>query len=178
MPDGLTAHTPPPTHEPLVSEPEDAPRSPWVVAALQALVIVVVFGVVGVGFGWLWYHVWDAPSGVVASHQWYTNEAGLRADFGGVAWYVTIALVAGLEWTRFGARVRAAVDNQRMARGLGIDVDGAFAVTFALGSGLAGLGGAAAAAAERATTTVSSAATAASGTVAIESLQKCTPLDL
>ncbi|HKC45829.1 MAG TPA: branched-chain amino acid ABC transporter permease, partial [Burkholderiales bacterium] len=31
---------------------------------------------------------------------------------------------------------------QRMARGLGIDVDGAFAVTFALGSGLAGLGGA------------------------------------
>ncbi len=52
------------------------------------------------------------------------------------------ALVAALEWTRFGARVRAAVDNQRMARGLGIDVDGAFAITFALGSGLAGLGGA------------------------------------
>ena len=44
--------------------------------------------------------------------------------------------------TRFGAQVRAAVDNQRMARGLGINVDGLFAVTFALGSGLAGLGGA------------------------------------
>ena len=55
---------------------------------------------------------------------------------------VALALVAALEWTRFGARVRAAVDNQRMARGLGIDVDGAFAITFALGSGLAGLGGA------------------------------------
>jgi branched-chain amino acid transport system permease protein len=54
---------------------------------------------------------------------------------------VTVVLVAALERTRFGARVRAAVDNQRMARGLGIDVDGAFAVTFALGSGLAGLGG-------------------------------------
>ena len=39
-------------------------------------------------------------------------------------------------------QVRAAVDNQRMARGLGINVDGAFAITFALGSGLAGLGGA------------------------------------
>ena len=38
--------------------------------------------------------------------------------------------------------MRAAVDNQRMARGLGIDVDRMFAVTFALGSGLAGLGGA------------------------------------
>ena len=47
-----------------------------------------------------------------------------------------------LERTRFGARVRAAVDNQRMARGLGIDVDRAFMVTFALGGGLAGLGGA------------------------------------
>jgi branched-chain amino acid transport system permease protein len=55
---------------------------------------------------------------------------------------LTLALVAALEWTRFGAQVRAAVDNQRMARGLGINVDGVFAVTFALGSGLAGLGGA------------------------------------
>ena len=59
-----------------------------------------------------------------------------------VALVVTIALVAGLEYTRFGAMVRAAVDNQRMARGLGIDVDKTFMVTFALGSGLAGLGGA------------------------------------
>ena len=32
-----------------------------------------------------------------------------------------------LEYTRFGAQVRAAVDNQRMARGLGIDVDRTFA---------------------------------------------------
>jgi branched-chain amino acid transport system permease protein len=54
---------------------------------------------------------------------------------------VTVALVITLEYTRFGAQVRAAVDNQRMARGLGINVDGAFAITFALGSGLAGLGG-------------------------------------
>src|SRR5229473_1385817 len=51
-------------------------------------------------------------------------------------------LVYSLEYTRFGAQVRAAVDNQRMARGLGIDVDRVFAVAFALGSGLAGLGGA------------------------------------
>ena len=55
---------------------------------------------------------------------------------------VTVLLVLALEHTRFGAQVRAAVDNQRMARGLGIDVDRTFAVTFALGSGLAGLGGA------------------------------------
>ncbi len=55
---------------------------------------------------------------------------------------ITVVLVAALEYTRFGARVRASVDNQRMARGLGIDVDTTFAVTFALGGGLAGLGGA------------------------------------
>jgi branched-chain amino acid transport system permease protein len=60
----------------------------------------------------------------------------------GVSLLITIALVASLEYTRFGAQVRAAVDNQRMARGLGIDVDRAFAITFALGGGLAGLGGA------------------------------------
>jgi branched-chain amino acid transport system permease protein len=60
----------------------------------------------------------------------------------GVALAVALVLVLALEYTRFGARVRAAVDNQRMARGLGIDVDRAFAITFALGSGLAGLGGA------------------------------------
>jgi branched-chain amino acid transport system permease protein len=60
----------------------------------------------------------------------------------GVALIVTVLLIAGLDYTRFGAQVRAAVDNQRMARGLGIDVDRTFAITFALGSGLAGLGGA------------------------------------
>jgi branched-chain amino acid transport system permease protein len=55
---------------------------------------------------------------------------------------VSVALIGALEFTRFGAQIRAAVDNQRMARGLGINVDGAFAIAFALGSGLAGLGGA------------------------------------
>ncbi len=47
--------------------------------------------------------------------------------------------------TRFGAQLRAAVDDRRVAAGLGIDVARLFAVTFAIGSGLAGLGGALAA---------------------------------
>jgi branched-chain amino acid transport system permease protein len=59
-----------------------------------------------------------------------------------VSLVVTAILVFSLEYTSFGAKVRAAVDNQRMARGLGIDVDRAFMITFALGGGLAGLGGA------------------------------------
>jgi branched-chain amino acid transport system permease protein len=55
---------------------------------------------------------------------------------------ITGLMVLGLEYTRFGAQVRACVDNQRMARGLGLNVDFVFMMTFALGSGLAGLGGA------------------------------------
>jgi branched-chain amino acid transport system permease protein len=55
---------------------------------------------------------------------------------------ITLALQFALMKTRFGSRLRAAVDDQRVARGLGINVDVVFAVTFAVGSGLAGLGGA------------------------------------
>ena len=44
--------------------------------------------------------------------------------------------------TRFGSQLRASVDNRRVARGVGIKVNTVFAVTFAVGSGLAGLGGA------------------------------------
>jgi len=54
---------------------------------------------------------------------------------------ITVTLQYLLTHTRFGAQVRAAVDNQTAAAGLGIDVNMVFAVTFALGSGLAGLGG-------------------------------------
>ncbi|MBM3600087.1 MAG: branched-chain amino acid ABC transporter permease [Alphaproteobacteria bacterium] len=70
------------------------------------------------------------------------NFSAYRLFLVGISLVITLVLVLALERTRYGAQVRAAVDNQRMARGLGIDVDGIFAVTFALGSGLAGLGGA------------------------------------
>jgi len=55
---------------------------------------------------------------------------------------LTVGLGALLTRTRFGARIRAAVENQRVAGALGIHVDRVFAAAFALGSGLAGLGGA------------------------------------
>jgi len=59
---------------------------------------------------------------------------------------VCVALTAGLQAilmrTRFGSRLRAAVDDSRVARGLGIPVNRVFLLTFAAGSGLAGLGGA------------------------------------
>ncbi|KAF1020711.1 MAG: High-affinity branched-chain amino acid transport system permease protein LivH [Paracidovorax wautersii] len=59
---------------------------------------------------------------------------------------VCAALALGLQYvlarTRFGSRLRAAVDDQRVAAGLGINVNVIFLATFAVGSGLAGLGGA------------------------------------
>jgi len=59
---------------------------------------------------------------------------------------VCAALTVGLQYvlanTRFGSRLRASVDDQRVAAGLGINVNIVFLSTFAVGSGLAGLGGA------------------------------------
>jgi len=59
---------------------------------------------------------------------------------------VCAALTVGLQYvltrTRFGSRLRASVDDQRVAAGLGINVNMVFLSTFAMGSGLAGLGGA------------------------------------
>jgi branched-chain amino acid transport system permease protein len=51
-----------------------------------------------------------------------------------VLWYA-------FERTNVGAKIRAAVDNRRMAESVGINVDLLFTLTFALGSGLAALGG-------------------------------------
>ena len=62
----------------------------------------------------------------------------LIASCGATALVLHFALVR----TRFGSRLRAGVDNARTARGLGIDVERVFALTFAAGSALAGLGGA------------------------------------
>jgi branched-chain amino acid transport system permease protein len=52
-----------------------------------------------------------------------------------------LALWLGFERTRIGARIRAAVDNRRMAESVGVDVGRLFTITFALGSGLAAVGG-------------------------------------
>ncbi|MCB4769746.1 branched-chain amino acid ABC transporter permease [Ancylobacter sp. Lp-2] len=55
---------------------------------------------------------------------------------------IAVLLQFVLTRTRFGSQLRAAVDDQRVARGLGIEVGTLFTLTFAIGSGLAGLGGA------------------------------------
>ena len=55
--------------------------------------------------------------------------------------FLIAALWYGFDRTNIGAKIRAAVDNRRMAQSVGIDVDLLFMITFALGSGLAALGG-------------------------------------
>ena len=60
----------------------------------------------------------------------------------GVCGVLAVALQFVLTKTRFGSRLRAAVDRPATARALGIHVNRVFALTFAVGSGLAGLGGA------------------------------------
>jgi branched-chain amino acid transport system permease protein len=59
---------------------------------------------------------------------------------------VCAALTLVLQWvlsrTRFGSQLRASVDDPRVASGLGLNVNRIFLFTFAVGSGLAGLGGA------------------------------------
>jgi branched-chain amino acid transport system permease protein len=47
-----------------------------------------------------------------------------------------------LSRTRFGAQLRASVDDRQVAAAMGIRVNLVFMATFAVGSGLAGLGGA------------------------------------
>ena len=59
----------------------------------------------------------------------------------GLGALVALAVWAGIERTRFGASVRAAVDNRRMAEAVGINVNRVFTVCFGVGTGLAALGG-------------------------------------
>ncbi len=64
-----------------------------------------------------------------------------RAFMIGSGAVIVAALYYGLERTRIGAQIRAAVDNRRMAESCGVNTDRLFTYTFALGSGLAALGG-------------------------------------
>ncbi len=69
----------------------------------------------------------------VQAYRLFVVGAGLVVVLG--HWYL-------FDRTDFGARLRAAVDNRSMAEAVGIDVRRLFSIAFALGSGLAALGGA------------------------------------
>jgi len=71
----------------------------------------------------------------------FRTLAAYRVFMVAVGAVMVAALWYGFERTSLGAKIRAAVDNRRMAQSVGINVDRLFSLTFALGSGLAALGG-------------------------------------
>jgi branched-chain amino acid transport system permease protein len=112
----------------------------------QVLFSIGLVFIAGAAVDWLM----GARQQLVTLPAWLSG----RLDWGGVGigryrlflivvcGVVAAALHFGLVRTRFGARLRAAVDDQVVARGMGLPVPAIFSVTFAIGSGLAGLGGA------------------------------------
>jgi branched-chain amino acid transport system permease protein len=94
-------------------------------------------------------YVWGPTQQPVRLPDWLRGQVGIFGlDLGayrlfmiGVVIVITLLLGYLIERTRFGAQIRASVDNQQAAAGLGINVGRVFSLTFALGSGLAGLGG-------------------------------------
>jgi len=72
--------------------------------------------------------------GVVAISAYRAFIIAASTGIAGCLWVI-------LEYTDFGAKLRAAVDNPRMARCVGIDVPSVFSVTFAVGCGLAAAAG-------------------------------------
>ncbi|HCE09429.1 MAG TPA: branched-chain amino acid ABC transporter permease [Oxalobacteraceae bacterium] len=94
-------------------------------------------------------YAWGPSQQPVQLPDWLLGQVSiLGLDVGayrlfliGIVVVVTLALGYLIERTRFGAQIRASVDNQQASAGLGINVNRVFSLTFALGSGLAGLGG-------------------------------------
>jgi branched-chain amino acid transport system permease protein len=78
----------------------------------------------------------------IGSGNWILGMGHYRLFIIAVCAALTVGLQFVLARTRFGSRLRASVDDQRVAAGLGINVNVVFLSTFAFGSGLAGLGGA------------------------------------
>ena len=78
----------------------------------------------------------------VGEGAWMLGMGHYRLFIIAVCAALTLVLQFVLAKTRFGSRLRASVDDQRVAAGLGINVNRVFLGTFAVGSGLAGLGGA------------------------------------
>jgi branched-chain amino acid transport system permease protein len=74
----------------------------------------------------------DLGIGTFPAYRTFTIAVGL---------VLIAALWFGFERTIIGAKIRAAVDNRRMAQSIGINVDRLFVLTFCLGSGLAAFGG-------------------------------------
>jgi branched-chain amino acid transport system permease protein len=80
---------------------------------------------------------WMAATLTIAGARVPANRLVLIA----VAGLVLALMLLFLRYTRYGLIVRAGAENREMVQALGIDVNRAFTLVFALGGALAGLGG-------------------------------------
>ncbi len=111
--------------------------------------VLLTVGIIFVAIAGATY-IWGPGQQPVSIPEWLQGQFSLagvdlsryRLFLMAIGAAITLGLVFGLERTRFGARVRASVERQRTAAAMGIHVERVFQITFALGSGLAGLGGA------------------------------------
>lgn len=89
------------------------------------------------------YQRFDMPAWIIGQKDVFglTLET-YRIFLVGIGAVMAVALIFGLERTNLGAMVRACVDNRRVATACGLNTELIFAFTFAIGGGLAGLGGA------------------------------------
>ncbi len=85
---------------------------------------------------------WLSGRTEIGSGAWTLGMGHYRLFIIAICAALTVLLQWILSRTRFGSRLRASVDDQRVAAGMGINVNIVILSTFAFGSGLAGLGGA------------------------------------
>src|SRR5262249_54822109 len=95
-------------------------------------------------------YFWGSTYQQVSVPSWLTGQQEVlgftleryRMFLVAVGGALAFVLVFGLERTRFGAIVRACVDNNRVARACGLNTELVFALTFAIGGGGGGVRGA------------------------------------
>jgi branched-chain amino acid transport system permease protein len=110
--------------------------------------VLLTIGLAFMSIATFTYFYGPIPKSVPLPH-WLEGDINLgfrafpsyRAFLIAVGVFLIAVLWYGFEKTNIGAKIRAAVDNRRMAESVGINVDRLFTLTFAVGSGLAALGG-------------------------------------
>jgi branched-chain amino acid transport system permease protein len=110
--------------------------------------VLLTIGLAFMSIATFTYFYGPIPKSVPLPH-WLEGDINLgfrafpsyRAFLIAVGLFLIAVLWYGFEKTNIGAKIRAAVDNRRMAESVGINVDRLFTLTFAVGSGLAALGG-------------------------------------
>jgi branched-chain amino acid transport system permease protein len=110
--------------------------------------VLLTIGLAFMAIATFTYFYGPIPKSVPLPH-WLEGDVnlGFRAFPSYRAFLIVVgAVLVSILWyaferTNIGARIRAAVDNRRMAESVGINVDRLFTLTFAVGSGLAALGG-------------------------------------